>query len=152
MHEVVRHLEAMIDRGCPVLAGTVEQVIEARRWGDWQAWVGWFHKHGYRTKLIALNSMHVSPVDMPRAPQSRDRLWFVFWLARIGRDPDFDRWLRPRSWCPVCEEWVQAIRSSRTRGRTWAGTAQRPVLVPLPTPLVPQRDRGSGGDASVGRD
>ena len=54
-----RYLEAMQRReGRPVLAGVVENVVEARAWYRWHEWVDSFRKLGYRTRLIAFNSMH----------------------------------------------------------------------------------------------
>jgi DNA (cytosine-5)-methyltransferase 1 len=37
-------------------------------------------------------------------------LYVAYWHAGIGRDPDWDKWLRPRAWCPRCAEVVDAIQ------------------------------------------
>jgi DNA (cytosine-5)-methyltransferase 1 len=42
----------------PVLAGVVENVVEARAWYRWDEWRDAFRQLGYRTRLIAFNSMH----------------------------------------------------------------------------------------------
>lgn len=111
MHEVHRYIEAMALRGRPVLAGTVENVIEARKWGAWRSWLQRFHVNGYKTRVIAINSMHLNPIETKRPPQSRDRLLVMFWPASIGRDPDVEKWLlRPRAWCSGCEQWVNAMQ------------------------------------------
>ena len=111
MHEVPRYLEAMALRGKPVLAGTVENVIQARRWGAWHAWRRRIELLGYETRLIAVNSMHLRPQRTRRPPQSRDRLLLMYWLAKLGRRPDLDKWmLRPPAWCPVCQEQVAAMQ------------------------------------------
>src|SRR5215470_7806989 len=34
----------------------------------------------------------------------------VYWGAWLGRDPDWDRWLRPLAWCPACEQQVRAVQ------------------------------------------
>jgi DNA (cytosine-5)-methyltransferase 1 len=110
MWDVPRYLEAMQLRGRPVLAGVMENVTEVRAWAHWHAWVAAIRNLGYRTRLIALNSMHARPAITPHAPQSRDRLYLAYWLASLGRDPDWDRRLRPPAWCPGCEQQVQAVQ------------------------------------------
>jgi DNA (cytosine-5)-methyltransferase 1 len=121
MHEVPRYLESMCLRGRPVLAGTVENVIQARKWGSWDAWLRRIRspdgRTRYRTRVIAVNSMHLNPLRTIKPPQSWDRLLVMFWLESIGRDPDVGKWLlRPRAWCPGCEEWVNAIQSFKKPG------------------------------------
>jgi DNA (cytosine-5)-methyltransferase 1 len=110
MDEVHRYLNAMWISGQPVLAGVVENVIECRKWDQWRRWLGEFHKLGYKTRVIAFNSMHAEPVRTLRAPQSRDRLYVAYWLEAIGRDPDFDKWIRPTAWCPRCDKTVKAVQ------------------------------------------
>ncbi|HEY3957966.1 MAG TPA: DNA cytosine methyltransferase [Streptosporangiaceae bacterium] len=110
MWDVPRYLAAMARRGRPVLAGVVENVTDVRAWTAWHTWVGSIANLGYRTKLIALNSMHARPATTPYAPQSRDRLYLAYWLASLGRDPDWDRWLRPQAWCPGCAQHVRAVQ------------------------------------------
>lgn len=110
MWDVPRYLAAMQLRGRPVLAGVVENVIEARAGTQWQAWVAAIRNLGYRTRLIAFNSMHARPLVTPLAPQSRDRLYLAYWAVSLGRDPDWDRWLRPTAWCPSCESEVAAVQ------------------------------------------
>jgi len=110
MEEVPLYLRGVISRGGRVTAGIVENVVDVRSWDQWNRWVGEIRALGYRTRLIALNSMHAQPVHTPPAPQSRDRLYLAFWDARLGRDPDWDKWLRPHAWCPACDEWVNALQ------------------------------------------
>src|SRR5258707_1170334 len=74
MWDVPRYLEAMQLRGRPVLAGVVENVTDVRDWIDWREWVRSIENLGYKTRLIALNSMHARPARTAYAPQSRDRL------------------------------------------------------------------------------
>jgi DNA (cytosine-5)-methyltransferase 1 len=116
MWDVPRYLEAMKGRGKPVLAGVVENVTEVRKWANWHDWTASIRKLGYRTRLIALNSMHAQAVRTQAAPQSRDRLYLAYWLTSLGRDPDWDRWLRPTAWCPVCEQEVRAIQVFKKQG------------------------------------
>jgi len=116
MEDVIRYLRGMHHRGEPVLAGIVENVIEVRQWTDWHAWVREIEVLGYRTRLIALNSMHAQAVRTPRAPQSRDRLYLGYWHTSLGRDPDWDRWLRPLANCPVCDRDVAAVQTWKRPG------------------------------------
>lgn len=116
MDEVLRYLQAMWISGQPVLAGCVENVVQCRKWDQWRRWRRDFHALGYKTRLIALNSMHAEPVRTLRAPQSRDRLYLAYWLEAIGRDPDWDKWLRPSAWCPRCEKVVRAIQVFKNPG------------------------------------
>lgn len=110
MWDVPRYLAAKAAEGRPVLAGVVENVIEVRAWNRWGEWLTAIRGLGYRTRLIALNSMHAQPLVTLPAPQSRDRLYLAYWLAALGRDPDWDRHLRPAAWCPGCGETVRAVQ------------------------------------------
>jgi DNA (cytosine-5)-methyltransferase 1 len=110
MWDVPRYLDAMALRGTPVLAGVVENVTGVRAWVTWREWVASIEKLGYRTRLIAINSMHARPARTPLAPQSRDRLYLAYWLTALGRDPDWDRWLRPTAWCLSCDKNVAAVQ------------------------------------------
>jgi DNA (cytosine-5)-methyltransferase 1 len=110
MWDVPRYLEAMALRGTPVLAGVVENVTDVRAWSHWDLWVAAIRNLGYRTRLVAINSMHARPRLTPPAPQSRDRLYLAYWAASLGRDPDWDRWLRPAVWCPACQAEIRAAQ------------------------------------------
>jgi len=110
MWDIPRYLEAMQLRGAPVLAGVVENVTDVRAWISWREWVVSIANLGYRTRLIAINSMHARPRVTPYAPQSRDRLYLAYWSVSLGRDPDWDRWLRPMAWCQACGQAVAAVQ------------------------------------------
>lgn len=110
MWDVPRYLDAMQLRGRPVLAGVVENVTDVRAWVMWDTWTAAIRGLGYKTRLIALNSMHARPLATPYAPQSRDRLYLAYWSVTLGRDPDWNRWLRPVAWCPSCEREVAAVQ------------------------------------------
>jgi DNA (cytosine-5)-methyltransferase 1 len=110
MHDVPRYLQAKAAQGKPVLAGVVENVTEVRQWNHWDRWLNAIRNLGYDTRLIALNSMHAQPRTTLAAPQSRDRLYLAYWLTSLGRAPDWDKWLRPRAWCPTCDTWVRAVQ------------------------------------------
>lgn len=121
MEEVPQYLRAMALRGRPVLAGVVENVVDIRDWTDHGRWRAEIEAVGYRTRLIALNSMHAQARRTPRAPQSRDRYYLAYWHESLGRDPDWDKWLRPAAHCPTCDEVVAAVQvfkdSTRDMGR-----------------------------------
>lgn len=117
MKEVPRYLRAMQERGKPVLAGMMENVIQCRLWHEWDDWFSEIAKLDYDIRIIAFNSMHAQPVRALRAPQSRDRLYLAYWHKSLGRRPDFDKWLRPAAWCPSCDEEVQAIQVFKKPGR-----------------------------------
>ncbi|MCX4707172.1 DNA cytosine methyltransferase [Streptomyces sp. NBC_01373] len=111
MEEVPRYLNAMILRGKPVLCGVVENVVECRRWDQWSRWLREIRCGGtYEVRVIAINSMHVRAKNSPRAPQSRNRLFVAYWLKSLGRTPDWNKWLRPRAYCPTCDATVSAMQ------------------------------------------
>lgn len=116
MEEVPLYLRGVIERGGLVKAGIVENVIEVRKWAEWDRFVAEFHRMGYVTKLIALNSMHAAPRSVHAAPQSRDRLYLAYVHQSVGRTPDWDKWLRPSAWCPNCEQTVAALQVFRVPG------------------------------------
>ncbi|MDE1674690.1 DNA cytosine methyltransferase [Nocardia gipuzkoensis] len=110
MEEVPLYLRGVIERGGRVRAGVVENVVEVRAWDQWDRWIGEIRALGYRTRVIALNSMHAQASRTPAAPQSRDRLYVAYWDQDLGREPDWDKWLRPMAHCEACDEWVQALQ------------------------------------------
>jgi DNA (cytosine-5)-methyltransferase 1 len=116
MWDVPRYLEAMQLRGEPVLAGVVENVTDVRAWDRWRSWIDSIEKLGYRTRLIALNSMHARPRVSLLAPQSRDRLYLAYWATSLGRDPNWDKWLRPAAHCPSCGDVVSALQVFKKAG------------------------------------
>jgi DNA (cytosine-5)-methyltransferase 1 len=116
MWDVPRYLEAMSLRGEPVLAGVVENVTDVRQWDRWRTWIESIEKLGYRTRLIAMNSMHARPRVSLLAPQSRDRLYLAYWATSLGRNPNWDKWLRPAAHCPSCGEVVAALQVFKKPG------------------------------------
>ncbi|WP_328313131.1 DNA cytosine methyltransferase [Streptomyces sp. NBC_00442] len=117
MEEVPMYLRGVQQRGGLVKAGVVENVVDVRAWDQWDRWIGEIRKLGYDTRVIALNSMHADPRTVHKAPQSRDRLYVAYWHRSLARTPDWDKWLRPRAWCPGCDQWVQAVQRFKAPGR-----------------------------------
>lgn len=93
----------------------VENVVEAAAWAPFQAWLAAMDSIGYDHRLVMLNSMHAQ-LGGAGAPQSRDRLYVVFW-RRGNRVPDLERVVRPRAICPDCGP-VDAMQVFKKPGNT----------------------------------
>jgi len=87
----------------------VENVVDALKWLPFKAWLAAMDSYGYDHHIVFLNSMHAQSAGLP-APQSRDRMYVVFW-RKGDRRPDLDRMQRPLAWCPSCDEVVESIQS-----------------------------------------
>ncbi|WP_093575816.1 DNA cytosine methyltransferase [Amycolatopsis rubida] len=94
----------------------VENVVEAVHWVMWKAWISAMHAMGYKHHVVYANSMHFPGVVTGRAPQSRDRIYVVFWLAG-NNAPDLQ--LRPQSYCGSCDEVVDAVQTFKPRTKAW---------------------------------
>ncbi|WP_352423452.1 DNA cytosine methyltransferase [Proteiniphilum sp.] len=81
----------------------VENVVEARAWIMWDAWLHAMHNLGYQHKCVYMNSMHAIPT-----PQSRDRMYVVFW-KKGNKAPDLD--FRPKAFCQHCRKEVKSVQS-----------------------------------------
>lgn len=84
----------------------------------WEVWRQDLRKLGYKFRVISLNSMHAQTFGLP-APQSRDRIYIACW-PEGDPAPDFEPILRPRAYCPRCDEMVesqQAWKNGKTVGR-----------------------------------
>jgi DNA (cytosine-5)-methyltransferase 1 len=75
----------------------IENVVDAYRWIPFPAWLHTMELLGYEHEIVWLNSMHAQALGLP-APQSRDRMYVVFWL-KGNRRPDLQKWTRPRAFC-----------------------------------------------------
>lgn len=88
----------------------VENVVEAyTRWPLFHTWLSAMDVLGYAHKIVCLNSRFNHPT-----PQSRDRLYVVFWKKR-NRAPMLD--FTPPAFCSRCERDV-AARQTWKNGRT----------------------------------
>ncbi|MEU9687144.1 DNA cytosine methyltransferase [Amycolatopsis japonica] len=110
MEEIPRYLQAMNRRGKPVLGGLVENVVQVVKWDQFTRWRGEIVAEGYRTRMIALNAMHVTGPTLGKVAQSRNRFFLAYWHESLGRDPDWDKWLRPKAYCSACDEMVAAVQ------------------------------------------
>lgn len=93
----------------------VENVVEAAKWAPFKAWLAAMDSLGYDHRLVMLNSMHAQ-LGGHGAPQSRDRLYVVFW-RRTNRAPDLERVVRPRAICPDCGP-INAMQVFKKPGNT----------------------------------
>lgn len=87
----------------------VENVVDARKWVMFDAWLMAMHALGYNHKCVYLNSMHCHPT-----PQSRDRMYVVFW-KKGNKAPKLD--YTPAAWCPRCERNIAAVQTWKQRGK-----------------------------------
>jgi site-specific DNA-cytosine methylase len=116
MWDVVRFTEQKRLKGKPYKAIVVENVVDAFKWGHnddgglFTAWRQAMGALGYDHEIVWLNSMFCPPT-----PQSRDRLYVVFWLREMRR-PDLR--FEPRSWCPACLKIIDGRQTWKRPDRT----------------------------------
>ena len=95
----------------------VENVVDARAWVLYDSWIKAMYDLGYQHHTVYFNSMFAHPT-----PQSRDRMYVVFW-KKGNKAPDLE--FRPPAWCPRCETVVEAVqtwkntKAVRERGGRW---------------------------------
>ena len=93
-----------------------ENVVDAGKWILFDSWLHAMDRLGYEHHIVYMNSMHAQLGGLP-APQSRDRMYVMFWL-KGNRSPDFDR-LRPKAYCPTCDQVVTAMQSWKKPDHRW---------------------------------
>lgn len=103
-------------------AVVVENVVDAAKWVMWPAWLQAMGLLGYDHQVVYLNSMHAPALAAPRAPQSRDRMYVVFW-RRGDRRPALG--VRPAAWCPACDRQVAAVQWWKRPERPWGRYRQQ---------------------------
>lgn len=89
----------------------VENVVDARRWVMFDAWLMAMHSLGYEHQIVYLNSQHAQPT-----PQSRDRMYVVF-NKKGNKKPDLE--IRPKAWCPKCEKDIHAVQAWKKPNVRW---------------------------------
>ena len=99
------------------MAIILENVVDAYRWDQFDAWQLAMKSIGYRMQLVWLNSMHAQIGGLP-APQSRDRMYVVMWredlVTKDRPGPDVGKWTRPMALCPEHGE-VQAVQAFKKK-------------------------------------
>jgi site-specific DNA-cytosine methylase len=107
---------------------SVENVPDAAMWEMWEAWLFAMRSLGYAYRVLSLNSMFFWP-----CPQSRDRLYVVFW-NKNNPAPDLD--FRPLARCARCERDIHAVQSWKLNPRTktphWVGRYRRQYVYACP--------------------
>jgi len=88
-----------------------ENVVDARKWVLYDAWINAMHNLGYEHRCCFLNSMHFWPT-----PQSRDRMYVVFW-RKGNKAPNLD--YMPLSRCQKCCKDVRGIQSWKRNQKSW---------------------------------
>lgn len=94
----------------------VENVVDARYWIMWDAWLQAMTAIEYEHHVVYLNSMHAGSDVAAPAPQSRDRMYVVFW-QRGERKPDLE--ITPPAWCGHCDRQVEARQSWKKPLTRW---------------------------------
>jgi DNA (cytosine-5)-methyltransferase 1 len=85
-----------------------ENVVDAAKWVMFEAWLMAMKSLGYEHRIQYLNSMHAQHGGLP-APQSRDRMYVLFWL-KGNQAPDVEKYFRPKAYCSGCDEIVDALQ------------------------------------------
>lgn len=85
-----------------------ENVVDAAKWIMFDAWLMAMTSLGYNHRIQYLNSMHAQHGGLP-APQSRDRMYVLFWL-KGNKAPDIEKYFRPKAYCSSCDEVVDAMQ------------------------------------------
>lgn len=89
----------------------VENVVDARWWTPWDAWLHAMHLLGYEHQIVYFNSMFAPPT-----PQSRDRMYVVFW-RKGNKRPDLE--FRPPAHCAHCSKTIEAVQSWKKPHQPW---------------------------------
>ncbi len=97
----------------------VENVVDARLWRLFDAWLLAMQLLDYEREIVYFNSMFAPPT-----PQSRDRMYVVFW-KRAGRKPDLA--FRPLAHCAKCGPVaaMQSFKATKLRNYTWGRYGKR---------------------------
>jgi DNA (cytosine-5)-methyltransferase 1 len=85
----------------------VENVPDVRVWDQWDKWLTGMLNLGYEHEVVYLNSMFAPPT-----PQSRDRVYVVFW-RKGNRKPNLA--ITPPAYCDHCAKEVQGVQSWKPR-------------------------------------
>jgi DNA (cytosine-5)-methyltransferase 1 len=89
----------------------VENVVEAKEWILFDEWLLMMQKLGYAWEMVYFNSMvaHLTP-------QSRDRMYVVFW-KKGNTAPDLR--FTPTAWCEQCGKDVASVQSWKNPLKKW---------------------------------
>ncbi|MDY7542625.1 MULTISPECIES: DNA cytosine methyltransferase [unclassified Cryobacterium] len=95
----------------------IENVVDAYRWVQFPAWLMAMESLGYDHEIAWVNSMHAQALGDP-APQSRDRMYVVFW-RKGNTKPNLEKWTRPNAFCEThgIVKAVQVFKKAERWGR-----------------------------------
>src|SRR5579859_1079208 len=139
MNQVLRWTSAKHDLGMPYQTIFVENVEEVHHWQGFTRWLKGMLNVGkgyYTYRELHLNSLIFG------VPQSRDRVYFVFWPKR-SRTPKLD--FQPRGYCSRCDKMVTALHCWKNQAKRWGKYRQQYTynceyclreVVPLSTPAA----------------
>lgn len=80
-----------------------ENVVDIFHWDLFSTWLTAMHKLGYNHECVFFNSMFAYPT-----PQSRDRIYIVFW-RKGNKKPNLK--FTPLAYCPTCAKDVKAVQA-----------------------------------------
>lgn len=89
----------------------VENVVDAGKWRLFDAWLHAMHALGYEHQVVYFNSMFSWPT-----PQSRDRMYTVFW-KKGNKKPDLE--FRPPAYCLHCQANTEGIQTWKKPHQKW---------------------------------
>ncbi|EUA33016.1 C-5 cytosine-specific DNA methylase family protein [Mycobacterium xenopi 3993] len=107
----------------------VENVVDAWHWEPFRAWLMAMDSLGYDHHVVFLNSMHAQAFG-PGAPQSRDRMYVVFWRKGNQR-PEIERVTAPAAVCRCTA--TSAPPGLQTRGAVTVGRYRQQYIYTCPT-------------------
>lgn len=81
----------------------LENVVDARHWRLWDAWLHAWQTLDYEWEIVYHNSMFSHPT-----PQSRDRMYVVLW-RRGNKKPNLK--ITPLAYCTKCEKNCHSVQS-----------------------------------------
>lgn len=92
----------------------IENVVEVLTWELFDIWLMSLHRLGYEHEMVFLNAMFVHGQGLEHfAPQSRDRIYIVFW-KKGNKKPDLD--YRPLAHCQHCGKDVHGRQAFKPGG------------------------------------
>ncbi len=97
----------------------VENVVDARKWVMFDSWIHAMRSLGYKHRCCYINSMHFHPT-----PQSRDRMYIVFWKAG-NKQPDLE--YKPLALCPKCNNNVHSVQTWKDKLKQYGKYRQQYV-------------------------
>lgn len=89
----------------------VENVVDARHWRMWDAWLHAMDSLDYNHKVVYFNSMFAHPT-----PQSRDRMYVAFW-RKGNKAPNLEFY--PKAFCARCGHDIEAVQVWKKREKPW---------------------------------